>query len=133
MPKTGTRPPTNVETALRMTNPDWLHKRGLSHEPVFGWSAPGKAVNTVHRQLRVLQGGYQGRRRHHRKLVVAWERVTGCVQCGAPIRSTARAGVYEGKRGLIHAFHNPTQAMLTRPDRKFNSLRRNQIILQTRR
>jgi hypothetical protein len=102
--KAGTRPPTSDELALRMTDPGWRRKRGFNHEPVSGWSAPG-AVISVSRPLRVLQGGYPGRRKHPRKLVVAWERVAVCVQCGAPIRSTARAGVYKDKRGLIHAFH----------------------------
>jgi len=102
--KTGTRPVTPWEMSKRVSNPDWLHKHGLRHEPTWGGNAP-VAPKRVHRQFRVLRGGYQGPRKHHRVLIVAWERALLCIQCKQPIQTTAVRGVYEGRQGLIHKHH----------------------------
>lgn len=104
MLKTGTRPATPWEISKRAQDPTWLLRHGLRHEPAFGKNV-GKAATKVHRQYRVLQGGYQGPRKHRRKLIVAWERASLCIQCKRPIQTTVVKTVYKGQVGLVHKFH----------------------------
>lgn len=133
--KTGTRPVLAQELSNRMSDPGWQRRRGMHHEPVDGWSAPGRAPDRVHRAFRVLKGGYQGPRKHARRLVVAWERAALCIQCSKPILSTAYASTYKGKEGLRHAFHFDSQEHArslarVRVARKFQATRRNLAFLR---